>query len=93
MATAWRFVRAYLLWLVVSVAGLASVGLVTTELLFLSAFVGLLVVAEYTEPQLSGTTVSTLVWVFTLVGFGAFLYTAVLWVQGIIASAPTPPPT
>jgi hypothetical protein len=85
------FVPRYVVCVGVSIAGLALLNLATPELLFLSAFVGLLAAAEYSEPELSGTKLSKLVWLVTLVGFGVFAYTAFLWVQQIIASTPTAP--
>jgi hypothetical protein len=87
----WWFVPRYVVCVGMIIAGLALLDLATPELLFLAAFTGLLVAAEYSEPELSGTALSKLVWLVTLVGFGMFAYTAFLWVQQIIASTPASP--
>lgn len=71
----------FALWVVASVAVFEYLGVMTPMLLFIAGLVGFLLVAEYSEPDLSETKLRYVVWIVSVAGFVVFAVWAYQWVM------------
>jgi uncharacterized membrane protein YkvI len=87
----WFFGR-FSLWFGASVAAFEWLSVMTPILLYISALVGFMLVAEYSEPALSEAGLRGGTWAVTLVGFALFAIWMAQWIlaelEAMLAQTP-----